>query len=105
MINNPFDTVEKAFRELYPDKKYIAYFVEGDILRKSKKCSGMTYFFNDSSVPEIEISSTHDLMYCVETLAHELAHVAVGVKHGHDKVFYKAFGEIKERYTRLDLET
>ena len=41
---------------------------------------------------------------CVETLAHELAHVAVGVEHEHDAVWEEAFDKIFAEYNRLGEE-
>ena len=37
----------------------------------------------------------------VEVLAHELAHVAVGIEHDHDEVWQEAFDKIFEEYNRI----
>lgn len=36
-----------------------------------------------------------------KSLAHELAHVAVGVEHDHDEVWQEAFDKIFEEYNRI----
>ena len=41
---------------------------------------------------------------CVETFAHELAHVAVGVEHEHDSVWEEAFDKIFAEYNRIGEE-
>lgn len=65
-----------------------------------KPVCGLVDFADDGSVavfvkPSLEVSDA------VEILAHELAHVAVGVEHDHDEVWQEAFDKIFEEYNRI----
>jgi hypothetical protein len=62
---------------------------------------GFTHQPNDGSIPTVIIYSDHPVSIQVETLAHELAHVAVGVEHGHDSVWEEAFEAIHVEFEKI----
>lgn len=99
--NDPFAMVWWAFKKLYPDKDCEVYW-EPQIRdsEDGKPAYGMTDFADDGSVavfvkPSLEVGDA------VEVLAHELAHVAVGIEHDHDEVWEKAFDKIFDEYNRI----
>lgn len=100
--NDPFPLVAQAFKNLYPDKKYTAYW-EPEIHAEEpgdKKPYGITDFGEDGTVcvfvdPKIPVTDA------VEIFAHELAHVAVGIDHEHDEEWEAAFEAIFVEYHRI----
>ena len=101
--NDPFSLVWKAFQNLYPDKECEVWYDQhqGDNHRKEY---GYTNFPNDGSISQILIFAEHNINIQTETLAHELAHVAVGVEHEHDEEWEKAFQDIFDEYERIGNE-
>lgn len=99
--NDPFALVCQAYKNLY-DKPFLAFFDQHDYDEHEEEY-GYTHFV-DGEVPQIIIFAEHSVNICVETFAHELAHVAVGVEHGHDKVWSAAFDKILAGYNRLGKE-
>ena len=99
--NDPFAMVFEAYKNLY-DKPFEARFAnnEDDPDRSSEEY-GYTYFPLDGSTPTIVIFAGFTVNVCAETLAHELAHIAVGVEHGHDEIWEEAFERIFQEYNRL----
>lgn len=103
--NDPFALVAQAFKNLYPDKEYIAYW-EPQIYSEEpceQKPYGLTDFGDDGTVavfvdPKIAVTDA------VEIFAHELAHVAVGVDHDHDSEWEAAFDAIFIEYNRIASE-
>lgn len=99
--NDPFAMVWAAFKKLYPDKDCEIYWEpqirdEEDV----KPVYGLTDFADDGSVavfvkPNLEVADA------AEVLAHELAHVAVGIEHNHDEVWQEAFDKIFDEYNRI----
>lgn len=61
---------------------------------------GLTDFADDGSVA-VFVKPSLEVADAVEVLAHELAHVAVGVEHDHDEVWQEAFDKIFEEYNRI----
>lgn len=104
--NDPFALVAKAFKNLYPDKEYIAYWepnIYGDEPEGTPKPFGLTDFGDDGTVavfvdPGITVTDS------VEIFAHELAHVAVGVGHDHDQEWEAAFEAFFVEYNRIAAE-
>ncbi len=108
-INDPFGTVIQATKELYPDlcadiqfDDRIKYFKFGFI--RFGHC-GETWFPKDGSTPLITISTNIPFAGMVEVMAHELAHVAAGVKAGHGPEWEKAFEAIYQKYIEITVRT
>ena len=101
--NSPFEILDKAFKNLYPDKSYIA-FIDVDMKDESGgKVYGCTQF-NDGDTPIIFIDASLSIQNAVEIFAHELAHVAVGANEGHGELWGKSFDEIQSEYNRIGEE-
>lgn len=107
IINNPFDMVIKAAKNLYPDMKADIQF--NPTLKCWKlfnlhfgKCGRTT--FNKGQAPIVDISTNIPFEAMVEVLAHELAHVAVGPKEKHNSVWENAFDAIHKEYSKLVME-
>lgn len=99
--NDMFAMVWGAFKRLYPDKNCEIYW-EPQIrdAEDGKPAYGMTDFADDGSVA-VFVKPSLEVADAVEVLAHELAHVAVGVEHDHDEVWQEAFDKIFEEYNRI----
>lgn len=93
--NDPFIVVAEAYRRLF-DKPYIA--VWSQHTDDDRDSYGITECGEDDAVPVIVIFAEHTVNEQIETFAHELAHVAVGLHHGHDAVFEAALKRIKTMY-------
>lgn len=93
--NDPFIVVAEAYKRLF-DKPYIA--VWSQHTDKDKDSYGITETGEGDPVPVIVIFAEHTVNEQIETFAHELAHVAVGLDHGHDAVFEAALKKIKRMY-------
>ena len=99
--NDMFAMVWGAFKRLYPDKNCEIYW-EPQIRDEEdgKPVYGLTDFADDGSVA-VFVKPSLEVADAVEVLAHELAHVAVGVEHDHDEVWQEAFDKIFEEYNRI----
>lgn len=99
--NDMFAMVWGAFKKLYPDKGCEIYW-DPQIRGKEdgKPVYGLTKFADDGSVA-VFVKPSLEVADAVEVLAHELAHVAVGVEHDHDEVWQEAFVKIFEEYNRI----
>lgn len=99
--NDMFAMVWGAFKKLYPDKDCEIYW-EPQIRDEEdgKPVYGLTDFADDGSVA-VFVKPSLEVANAVEILAHELAHVAVGVEHDHDEVWQEAFDKIFEEYNRI----
>lgn len=99
--NDMFAIVWQAFKNLYPDKDCQVYWepqIRGE--EDGEPVYGLTDFGDDGTVyvfvkPSLEVADA------VEILAHELAHVAVGIEHDHDEVWQEAFDKIFDEYNRI----
>lgn len=99
--NDPFAMVCQAYKNLY-NKPFVAFYDQHeDDNRKDEY--GFTHFV-DGEIPKIVVFAEYPVNICVETFAHELAHVAVGVGHEHDEVWEAAFDAIFKEYNRLGEE-
>lgn len=99
--NDMYAMVWAAFKKLYPGKDCEVYW-EPQIrnAEDGKPAYGLTDFADDGSVavfvkPDLAVADA------VEILAHELAHVAVGIEHGHDEAWQEAFDKIFDEYNRI----
>ena len=92
--NNPFEMLDVAFKKLFPNVKYSAYF-EPNIRdgEKGEKVCGLTDFSDDGEIT-IFIDTDLTINDSVEIFAHELAHAGIGVEHGHDRVWERAFEDL-----------
>ncbi len=99
--NDMFAMVWGAFKKLYPDKECEIYW-EPQIRDEEdgKPVYGLTDFADDGSVA-VFVKPSLEVADAVEILAHELAHVAVGIEHDHDEVWQEAFDKIFEEYNRI----
>lgn len=99
--NDMFGMVWQAFKNLYPDKECEIYW-EPQIRdeENGQPVYGMTDFGDDGKVT-VFVKPSLAVADAVEVLAHELAHVAVGVDHGHDEAWEKAFDDIFAEYNRI----
>lgn len=95
--NDPFELVYSVFKKLYPGKD-VNDIEWVDIPIKNNQC-GFTDFMEDGSI-RICINGNLSILNAVEILAHELAHVAVGVKHSHDEIWEQAFEAIHTEYMK-----
>lgn len=99
--NDPFALVWQAFDNLYPGKKFEAYW--DSRIRDQEDGTpvfGLTSFEDDGTIfvfvkPNLEVNQA------IEIFAHELAHVAVGVEHDHDEAWETAFEAIFQEYNRI----
>lgn len=101
--NSPFEMLNKAFKNLYPDKNYIAY-IDVDMKDENgKNVCGCTQFV-DNEIPIIFIDASLSIQNAIEIFAHELAHVASGEKAGHGQEWEKSFEDIFNEYNRIGEE-
>ena len=99
--NSPFEMLDIAFKRLFPNVKYSAYF-EPDIRDEpdGTKVYGLTDFAENGEIT-IFIDTDLSINNSVEIFAHELAHAGVGVEHDHDAVWEKAFDDLFNEYNKL----
>lgn len=99
--NDPFALVYLAFQKLYPNKTCTCAW-ETDIRpdENGNTVYGLTCFTDNGDV-DVFISADLKIIDAIEVFAHELAHVAVGVDHDHDKEWEKAFDAIFVEYNRI----
>ena len=100
-VNDIFALIWQAFKNLYPDKECECFW-EPQIreAENGNEVFGLTDFGEDGSVvvfvrPDLEVAIAGEI------LAHELAHVAVGVDHEHDEAWENAFEAIFQEYNRI----
>ncbi|MBE6954479.1 MAG: hypothetical protein E7449_01030 [Ruminococcaceae bacterium] len=98
---DPFALVWLAFKNLYPDKDCSVYW-EPEIrdAEDGSEVFGLTNFGDDGTI-DVFVKPTIGVLDAVEVLAHELAHVAVGVEHDHDSVWDDAFEAIHQQYNQI----
>lgn len=98
--NDPLCYVWMAFKRLYPDKSCRVCWDAGLKDDDGKLCYGITTFCDDGEII-VTIDAGQAVCTAVETLAHELAHVATGKNAGHDAKFNEAFNAIYDEYVRI----
>jgi len=116
--NDPFSILIQAFSELWPDKTCEIefsndipqptindlddrdfWFIEkNDIVRIG--AAGATRFKN-GEIPLILLNPDLELSQIVDTLAEELAHVAVGKEAGHGNMFEYAMDKLFIKFNEL----
>jgi hypothetical protein len=99
--NDIFALIWQAFKNLYHDKECECFW-EPNIRDEEDgtEVLGLTDFGEDGSVsvfvkPDLKVADA------AEILAHELAHVAVGIEHEHDEEWEKAFDDIFDEYNKI----
>ena len=100
-VNDGCALVFKAFKNLYPEKKCVCALDNNLYTADGTEVWGLTTDPQDGSELVVMVSANQNVNCMIETLAHELAHVAVGVKHEHDEHWDAAFEAIFEEYNRL----
>lgn len=99
--NDPFALVALAFKNLYPEREYAAYFVPEVEDGSGGAACGVTTFPEDGSPPVVEVSGEVPITAGVEIFAHELAHVATPEDREHGEAWKAAFDRIFEEYNRI----
>lgn len=102
--NDPFEILNIAFKRLFPNVKYNAYF-EPNIEEYSdgEDIYGLTSFENNGEIT-ILIDSNLNINNATKIFAHELAHAGVGKGHKHDEVWEKAFNDLFNEYNKIGSE-
>lgn len=99
--NDAFAIVYQAFKNLYPEKECVIWWQSGEMKdEEGNGYVGLTTFADDGEII-VEVSINMFVGDAVETLAHELAHVAVGASEEHGEEWEKAFDAIHNEYDRL----
>lgn len=100
--NDAFARVFKAFDALYPDKQFTCVWARTQTDESGQHdVWGATTFFDDGRIPMIAVDDRLMVADAVEILAHELAHVAVGVNAEHNHEWEAAFELIYQEYCRI----
>ena len=99
--NDPFALVALAFKNLYPEREYAAYFVPEVEDGSGGAACGVATFPEDGSPPVVEVSGEIPIAAGVEIFAHELAHVAAPEDREHGEAWKAAFDRIFEEYNRI----
>lgn len=103
-VNDPFAMVWQAFKNLYPGKDCEVQWqprIEDDEL--PEQGYGFTEFRDDGSILVV-VDASLQVSDAVEVLAHELAHVAVGIESEHGAVWEAALKAIFQECNRIDEE-
>ena len=99
--NSPFEMLDIAFKRLFPDVKYTAYFepnIRDD--ENGEKACGLTDFADDGEIT-IFVDTDLSINNAVEIFAHELAHAGVGVEQEHNEKWQKAFDDLFDEYNKI----
>lgn len=94
---NPYTLVLEVFNDLYPGHDVEVGFAP------EAKCDGgfaFTVFPDDGSKPEVWIGVHTPVEASIEVIAHELAHVAVGIDAEHGPAWEAAFEAIHAEYAK-----
>lgn len=100
-VNDGCALVFEAFRNLYPEKKCVCALDNKLFTSDGTEVWGLTSDPMDGGELSVVVSANQSVNCMIETFAHELAHVAVGVEHEHDKCWDDAFKAIFDEYNRL----
>lgn len=102
--NDPYALLALAFKNLYPDRDYIAYIATEVVDEEENVVFGVTTFPETGAPPVVEISANNSIANGVEIFAHELAHVATPEDKTHGEAWGTAFNRIFEEYNRIAQE-
>jgi len=94
IVFDPFKLVLDVAHDLFPGFRADIFFGA-----ESKKGYGTTNF-SEGEVPHITISATVPFGAAPEILAHEIAHVVVGIEAGHGKKWDWVFARIQREYMK-----
>lgn len=99
--NSPFEMLDIAFKRLFPNVKYTAYF-DPNIRDEEDgtKVLGLTDFNEDGEIT-IFVDTHMSINDSVEIFAHELAHAGVGVGQEHNEKWQKAFDALFDEYNKI----
>lgn len=97
-INDPFALVYKSAKDLYPDINCEIFWDNTKDENGDNVC-GYTSFNNNNI--SIHISYNINVIDAVEILAHELAHVVLGLDSAHNEEWEEVFDKIHKRYEYL----
>jgi len=102
-INNPFDVIIKAVEELYPSTYALIQFNPELRGIEYGECGCTNFPKNSNEEILIDISTNIPFEHMVEILAHELAHVIVGIceKDDHGEKWQNVFEAIHVKYEEL----
>lgn len=101
-FNNPFQDLINAAEFVNGGALDCEIFFHPDMQEEDGSVPfGSTTFPDDGSCPQIAINADMKIKDSLEILAHELAHVIVGVEHDHDAVYDDTFNAIRITYDEL----
>lgn len=98
--NDPSAIVWQAFENLYPGKKCHCTLYPNLSGDDESNAYGLTNFCEDGEI-FVYVDPTVGFENIPEILAHELAHVAVGIAAEHGPAWEKAFDALNKEYFRL----
>ena len=101
--NSPFEMLDIAFKRLFPNVKYNAYFDSELKDENGKTVCGVTGFKDNGEIA-ILINGNLSIHNSIEVFGHELAHAGVGKEHNHDEVWEKAFYDLFNEYMKIGSE-
>lgn len=102
--NDLFEMMYRSFDKLFPNHKecYVQWCTQ-DELDEIEAC-GDCEWHDDGSI-WVYVSTGLTVEHALDTLAHELAHVAVGFEHQHDDMFKLAYNFIQVGFAVILEET
>lgn len=98
--NDPFGVIWEAFRNLWPDAVCTVGW-DGSIRDENGEPVAGVTVFEDGAAPHVAVNPSLEVWDATEVLAHELAHVAVGIDEQHGEKWRAAFDAIHAEYDRL----
>lgn len=99
--NDPFSMIYMAYKRLYDKPCEIWWVYHEGSEPEHEEEYGFASFPEDGSEPTVYIFLEHPVKIQAETLAHELAHIAVGIEHDHDEEWDAAFEAIHAEYEKI----
>ena len=93
--------VISAYNGLYDVNVPIEMVAHADLGRISKDGAWGAAQFKRGEPVAVWISDELPYAGVADVLAHEFAHVAVGIEHGHDKIFKNAYRRIRSRAKKI----
>jgi len=99
-VNDPFEMIFEVFRELHPEKGCRIFWTDELKADNGEDVCGVTIFPDDGSRPCVYVNANVPVCHATEILAHELAHVAVGIEDEHGAAWEQAFEAIHAAYCK-----